>query len=181
MMKTCICASKFALDIIKKRNYPEGFVIGRRNKFVDELFKECIGNTCGNVATILPYLGVQTFPIAHFDMSEQGLKLTSDLIHYGADIRPKVAPPYLNAFISVTRIPVNGSEAIASTALIRVSPSAKTCVDVTRLQNFWQTSTLRPTYTFSTPPRAAPVYSYQPLIWKQMPIFKPMLCDSLLR
>ena len=87
MMKTCICASKFALDIIKKRNYPEGFVIGRRNKFVDELFKECIGNTCGNVATILPYLGVQTFPIAHFDMSEQGLKLTSDLIHYGADIR----------------------------------------------------------------------------------------------
>ena len=54
---------------------------------MDELFKECIGNTCGNVATILPYLGVQTFPIADFDMSEQGLKLTSDLIHYGADIR----------------------------------------------------------------------------------------------
>lgn len=26
-----------------------------------------------------------------------------------------------------------------------------------------------------------PVYSYQPLIWKQIPIFKPMLCDSLLR
>jgi len=50
MMKTCIRAGKYALDIIKKRNYPEGFVIGRRNKFVDELFKEGIGNTCGNVA-----------------------------------------------------------------------------------------------------------------------------------
>ena len=25
MMKTCICAGKFALDIIKKRTYPEGF------------------------------------------------------------------------------------------------------------------------------------------------------------
>ena len=87
MVKTCICAGKFALDIIKKRTYPEGFVVGKRNKFVEELYKECIGNTCGNVATILPYLGVQTFPIAHFDMSEQGLKLTSDLKHYGADIR----------------------------------------------------------------------------------------------
>ena len=81
MVKTCICAGKFALDIIKKRSYPEGFVVGKRNKFVEELFKECVGNTCGNVATILPYLGVQTFPIAHFDMSEQGLKLTSDLKH----------------------------------------------------------------------------------------------------
>lgn len=87
MVKTCICAGKFALDIIKKRTYPEGFVVGKHNKFAEELYKECIGNTCGNVATILPYLGVQTFPIAHFDMSEQGLKLTSDLKHYGADIR----------------------------------------------------------------------------------------------
>ena len=87
MMKTCICAGKFALDIIKKRTYSKGFVVGKRNKFVEEVFKECIGNTCGNVTTILPYLGVQMFPIAHFDMSEQGLKLTSDLKHYGADIR----------------------------------------------------------------------------------------------
>ena len=87
MKKTCICAGKFALDIIKKRSYPEGFVVGKRNKFVEELFKECVGNTCGNVATILPYLGVQTFPIAHFDESEQGWKLTSDLEHYGADTR----------------------------------------------------------------------------------------------
>ena len=87
MVKTCICAGKFAIDIIKKRTYPKGFVVGKRNKFVEEVFKECIGNTCGNVTTILPYLGVQTFPIAHFDMSEQGLKLTSDLKHYGADIR----------------------------------------------------------------------------------------------
>ena len=87
MKKTCICAGKFALDIIKKRTYPEGFVTGRNNKFVEELFKECIGNTCGNVATMLPYLGVQTFPIAHFDRTDQGLKLKSDLEHYGADTR----------------------------------------------------------------------------------------------
>ena len=87
MNKTCICGGKIALDIIKKRNYPEGFEVGRRNKFVDELVVECVGNTCGNVATMLPYLGVQTFPIGHFDCSEQGLKITSDFKRYGADTR----------------------------------------------------------------------------------------------
>ena len=83
MNKTCICGGKIALDIIKKRNYPEGFEVGRKNKFVDELVVECVGNTCGNVATMLPYLGVQTFPIGHFDCSEEGLKITSDFKRYG--------------------------------------------------------------------------------------------------
>lgn len=87
MNKTCICAGKIVLDIIIKRQYPEGFVPGKRNKFVNETFKECIGNTCGNVSTILPYLGVQTFPIGHFDNSEQGVKIVSDLQRYGADTR----------------------------------------------------------------------------------------------
>jgi sugar/nucleoside kinase (ribokinase family) len=36
---------------------------------------------------MLPYLGVDTFPIGHFDDSEQGLKITASLHHYGADTR----------------------------------------------------------------------------------------------
>jgi sugar/nucleoside kinase (ribokinase family) len=86
-MKTCLLGGNFALDTIVTRDYPNGFVVGRNNKFTETVVVECVGNTCGNVATILPYLGVQTFPIAHLDLSEQGLQIKSDLQRYGADVR----------------------------------------------------------------------------------------------
>lgn len=87
MNKTCLLSGNFALDTIVTRDYPNGFVIGKANKFTETIVTECVGNTCGNVATILPYLGVQTFPIGHFDLSEQGLKIKADLQRYGADVR----------------------------------------------------------------------------------------------
>ena len=81
-------AGNIGLDIIFQREYPEGFDIAKkRNPFVDKLIAEEVGNTCGNVMTMLPYLGVDTFPIGHFDDSEQGLKITASLHHYGADTR----------------------------------------------------------------------------------------------
>ena len=86
-MKTCLLGGNFALDTIVTREYPNGFVVGKNNKFTETVVVECVGNTCGNVATILPYLGVQTFPIAHLDLSEQGLQIKSDLQRYGADVR----------------------------------------------------------------------------------------------
>ncbi len=86
-MKTCLLGGNFALDTIVTRDYPNGFVVGKNNKFTETVVVECVGNTCGNVATILPYLGVQTFPIAHLDLSEQGLQIKSDLQRYGADVR----------------------------------------------------------------------------------------------
>ena len=64
-----------------------GFIIGKSNKFLETIVTETVGNTCGNVACILAYLGVQTFPIAHFDLSEQGVQIKSDLKRYGADVR----------------------------------------------------------------------------------------------
>ena len=66
-------SGNFALDTIVTRDYPNGFVVGKANKFTETIVVESVGNTCGNVAAILPYLGVQSFPIAHFDLSEQGL------------------------------------------------------------------------------------------------------------
>ena len=87
MKKTCLLSGNFALDTIVTREYPNGFVVGKANKFTETVVTECVGNTCGNVATILPYLGVQTFPIGHFDLSEQGLQIKNDLQRYGADIR----------------------------------------------------------------------------------------------
>ena len=86
-MKTCLLSGNFALDTIVTRDYPNGFVVGKSNKFTETVVAECVGNTCGNVACMLAYLGVQTFPIAHLDLSEQGLHIKSDLQRYGADVR----------------------------------------------------------------------------------------------
>ncbi len=86
-MKTCLLSGNIALDTIVTRDYPNGFVVGKSNKFTETVVAECVGNTCGNVATILPYLGVQTYPIGHFDTSKQGLQIKSDLQRYGADVR----------------------------------------------------------------------------------------------
>ena len=86
-MKTCLLGGNFALDTIVTRDYPNGFVVGKSNKFTETIVAETVGNTCGNVACMLAYLGVHTFPIAHLDLSEQGLQIKSDLQRYGADVR----------------------------------------------------------------------------------------------
>ena len=86
-MKTCLLSGNLALDTIVTRDYPNGFIVGRSNKFTETVVTECVGNTCGNVACMLSYLGVQTFPIAHLDLSEQGEQIKSDLARYGADVR----------------------------------------------------------------------------------------------
>lgn len=89
MTKKCILGTgNFALDIIYQREYPEGFdTTKKRNPFVDKKIIEEVGNTCGNVMCMLPYLGVETYPIGHFDESEQGLKISADLKRYGANTR----------------------------------------------------------------------------------------------
>ena len=87
MAKTCLLGGLFVYDTIIQREYTNGFVPGKRNKFIDKVIHECVGGTCGNVSTMLPYLGVQSYPIAHFDLSDQGRALTADLKYYGADTR----------------------------------------------------------------------------------------------
>ena len=74
-MKTCLLSGNFALDTIVTRDYPNGFVVGKSNKFTETVVTECVGNTCGNVACMLAHLGVQTFPIAHLDLSEKGVQI----------------------------------------------------------------------------------------------------------
>ena len=85
--KTCMGTGNFSLDIITQREYPEGFVVGKRNKFEEKVLTMEIGNTCGNVMTMLPYLGVKTFPVAFFDVSPHGYRMTRDMKAYGADVR----------------------------------------------------------------------------------------------
>ena len=85
--KTCIGGGIYNFDIIVERSYPEGFVVGKRNKFSEQTLSEEIGGTCGNVMCMLPYLGIQSYPLAHFDLSPQGLQMKDDLKRYGADVR----------------------------------------------------------------------------------------------
>ena len=87
MKKTCLLSGNFALDTIVMREYPDGFVAGKANRFTETVITECVGNTCGNVASILPYLGVKSYPVGHFDLSEEGLRIKDDLKRYGADVR----------------------------------------------------------------------------------------------
>ena len=88
MKNRCLLSGNFALDTIVTREYPEGFVVGKsRNPYVETVVAECVGNTCGNVSCMLPYLGVQSYPIAHLDLSEQGFQIKDDLERYGADVR----------------------------------------------------------------------------------------------
>ena len=85
--KTCMGTGNYSFDIIIKREYPNGFVVGKRNKFEEKILKMEVGNTCGNVMTMLPYLGVKTFPVAKLDMSPQGYQMKRDMKGYGADVR----------------------------------------------------------------------------------------------
>ena len=85
--KTCMGTGNYSLDVITQREYPEGFVVGKRNKFEEKVLTMEIGNTCGNVMTMLPYLGVKTFPVAFFDVSPHGYRMTRDMKAYGADVR----------------------------------------------------------------------------------------------
>ena len=85
--KTCMGTGNFSLDVITQREYPDGFVVGKRNRFVEKILTMEIGNTCGNVMTMLPYLGVKTFPVAKLDVSPQGYQMKRDMKAYGADVR----------------------------------------------------------------------------------------------
>ena len=85
--KTCMGTGNYSFDVITRREYPDGFVVGKRNRFEEKVLMTEIGNTCGNVMTMLPYLGVKTFPVAMFDVSPQGYQMRRDLKAYGADDR----------------------------------------------------------------------------------------------
>jgi len=82
---TIIGSGIYNYDIIVQRDYPDGFIIDKRNKFTEKILLEEIGGTCGNVMCILAHLGWTVMPQAQFDQSAYGYKLKADLEHYGCD------------------------------------------------------------------------------------------------
>lgn len=75
----------FNLDTIVVREYPQG--PQQQRVFNEKVALEEVGGTCGNVVTMLAYLGEEVFPVARFDDSPEGLKLTEDFRRYGCDCR----------------------------------------------------------------------------------------------
>lgn len=41
-MKTCLLSGNFALDTIVTRDYPDGFILGKNNKFTETVVTECV-------------------------------------------------------------------------------------------------------------------------------------------
>lgn len=84
-MGTILGTGIFNMDTIVRREYPEGPQHSRN--FTETLVAEDVGGTCGNVMTILGWIGANSVPVACFDDSEEGLRMTEYLKRYGCDTR----------------------------------------------------------------------------------------------
>ena len=82
MEKSIIGTGIFNLDIVVKRNYPQWPAV---RPFEDRVVLEEVGGTCGNVMSILAWMGWNVRPIACLDDSPEGFKITEDLKRYGCD------------------------------------------------------------------------------------------------
>ena len=73
---TCLGVGTFPLDNLQKKN----------GKDVKTIYQH-VGGTCGNVMSILAWMGWHTLPAARLDDSEAGLLIKADLESYGCDTR----------------------------------------------------------------------------------------------
>ena len=73
---TCLGAGTFPLDNLHEKN----------GKDVKTIYQH-VGGTCGNVMSILAWMGWHTLPAARLDDSEAGLLIKADLESYGCDTR----------------------------------------------------------------------------------------------
>ena len=84
MKKTIIGSGIYNLDTIVVRDYPEW---PRLRPFTDSVFLEEVGGTCGNVMSILAWMGWDAKPLVCLDDTPEGMKITEDLKRYGCDCR----------------------------------------------------------------------------------------------
>lgn len=81
-----IGSGQYNYDIIKVREYPDGFIVGKRNRYSEKTLLEEAGGTCGNVMCMLAHFGWDARPQVKLDR-EEGQKLKDSLISYGCDPR----------------------------------------------------------------------------------------------
>ena len=78
-----IGSGQYNWDIIKLREYPDGFTVGKRNKFVENVLIEEAGGTCGNVMCMLSRLGWNVYPQVKLIDNDEGKQLADSLTSYG--------------------------------------------------------------------------------------------------
>lgn len=90
-MKKYLCvmgAGPLTFDVIIKREYPDGFVPGKkRNKFEDRVMIHELGSNTGNVMCILGYFGWDSYPIALLGDDAEGLQMKKDFERYHCNTR----------------------------------------------------------------------------------------------
>ena len=84
---TIIGSGQYHWDIIKVREYPEGFITGKRNPYNEKTLTEEVGGTCGNVMCMLAHLGWVAMPQIKLIDNEEGHKLAASLNDFGCDTR----------------------------------------------------------------------------------------------
>ena len=84
---TIIGSGQYNFDIIKVREYPDGFITGKRNPYNETIIAEEVGGTCGNVMGMLAHLGWDAMPQIKLIDNEEGHKLADSLKDFGCDTR----------------------------------------------------------------------------------------------
>lgn len=82
-----IGSGQYNWDIVRLRDYPEGFVPGKRNPLTETTLTEEVGGTCGNIMCLLARMGWDARPQLKIADSDEGRKLASSLADYGCDLR----------------------------------------------------------------------------------------------
>ena len=82
-----IGSGQYNYDIIKVREYPDGFTTGKRNPYTETILTEEVGGTYGNVMCMLAHLGWDARPQVKLIDSEEGHKLADSLKDFGCDSR----------------------------------------------------------------------------------------------
>ena len=78
-----IGSGQYNYDIIKVREYPDGFSIGKRNSYTETILAEEVGGTCGNVMCMLAHMGWDARPQVKLIDSEEGHNLADSLKEFG--------------------------------------------------------------------------------------------------
>ena len=84
MKKTILGSGVYNLDIIEVRDYPQWPL---QRPFTDREVLREVGGTCGNVMSILAWMGWDSRPLALLDDSPEGMRITADLKWFGCDCR----------------------------------------------------------------------------------------------
>ena len=80
-------SGQYNYDVIKVREYPEGFILGKRKAFVDKVHTEEAGGTCGNVMCMMQHLGWDARPQVKLTHGVDGQNMSASLKHFGCDTR----------------------------------------------------------------------------------------------